>query len=142
MVFNFPRFLPVLLALAGFTGGVAWAQGFVSSPDQGVLTLSFKGKNASIPFSKVSGLFMNDRCSANLSACQAYRAYTGAKNLKFDPTDWKKFSSKAALFCKQSGGEPMILRDAKLNEVSICAFGDKTMGDSWDIYSHRNGSKS
>ena len=96
--------------------------------------LEHENDKVAITFYKFKETFINDICFKKIKRCQAFKAYQTQSKNRFDSKKYKNLSSPAAAFCKFSYGVPLILRDQKLNQASFCAFDDKTIIDSWNLY--------
>jgi putative hemolysin len=119
--------------------GAAEGVGKVTVNDAGDYLLSFDGQVVAIPFYKVDGVLLNDRCLRS-PECLALQKLNGPH----PPVELtiSQFGTPASAYCDHLGGVPMILRDARLNESGFCAFADNSLIDTWILYGQYQAAKS
>ncbi len=120
-------------------GGAAESEDKVTGNFAGNYLLSFDGQVVAIPFYKVDGVLLNDRCLRS-PECLALQKLNGPH----PPVEltMAQFGTPASAYCDHLGGVPMILRDARLNETGFCAFADNSLIDTWALYRQYQAAKS
>jgi len=86
-----------------------------------------------IEFFSIEKVLVNDFCKEKISQCKALSI------LKNPPAFPKKLnqgmlSSEAQAYCKYLKGVPLRLINEKEEQAPFCAFEDKTMISSWDLF--------
>ncbi|MGB0455079.1 MAG: DUF333 domain-containing protein [Bacteriovoracaceae bacterium] len=89
----------------------------------------------SIPFSNYNGALLNDICTEKIQSCHAYRVFLAKpKDLKKIELYIDNLPHAASAYCKYHGGAPLSLSKNENQRKSFCAFSDKTVISSWDLY--------
>ncbi len=84
-----------------------------------------------IPFSYSGKALVNDICLKNAKKCLALHNYNNPLKKKITSTG----SNPAQAYCKAIKGVPFTLFSKGLTQGnSFCAFVDKTLISSWDLY--------
>ncbi len=126
----------LLICCAVFDGAVVPALADSGQPMARPLTLKRPGENLQILFYPVDGLWVSASCKNDLTHCLAFQAAKTPFQKSSDSarTRRSKIADPAAVNCQRDGGSCLTLWDIKGNQVGACAFGDKTLIDSWDLF--------
>ena len=101
-----------------------------------IFYLHYQQKRVAIAFEIHDGVLINDICQEKIDRCRAYAIYKDGPPSKKRKLKMGILLHRAAAYCKHRGGVPMTLLNNRQEGRSFCAFSDKSIISSWNLYRH------
>jgi putative hemolysin len=93
-----------------------------------------RGKEVvTIPVETFKGSLVNDICREKKNQCLALKVLN-QKPKGVEQIETAHFGSKAEAYCYSLEGSPINLLDSKGSSRTFCAFADKTLIDTWELF--------